>query len=242
MRPVGRPVLAAIVAGLIASGGCQPTAPSSGPSSPPSSASGSPTTSAPSETAPAAVDPTLVASLLGPWQAEPLPIPLNFVPRVDQACRANLAADLPVGAVLTVIDARGGGVLQAFYASATGGWASCTPMFLDPLGGVKAERGHIVGAGAIVEVLDPLELEFVEFTWSGEPRITASYLVGRAGAGVARVEIRSPGQPSVVASSANGWWAAWTPGPLPARWRIVALDALGRDVDTVEGVPQDSPG
>lgn len=184
---------------------------------------------------------TLAGPILGAWRAEPVPIPPSLVPRVDQACRANLGADLPAGAVISLIDARGGGVLQTYYyASVSGGWASCTDMAVDPLGGVSAERGHAVSAGT--GDLEPLELEFTDFTWCCDARITASHLVGRTGAGVARVEIRSPGQPSIVASSANGWWAAWTPGPLPASWRIVAIDALGRDVDAVEGVSQDSPG
>ena len=184
---------------------------------------------------------TLVGPILGAWRAEPVPIPPNLVPRVDQACRANLGADLPAGAVISLIDARGGGVLQTYYyASVSGGWASCTDMAVDRLGGVSAERFHAVSGGT--EELDPLELEFTDFNWSGDDPITASYLVGRSGAGIARVEIRSPGQPSIVASSANGWWAAWTPGPMPARWSIVAVDALGREVDAVEGVPQDPPG
>ncbi|HUQ43654.1 MAG TPA: hypothetical protein VM451_04480 [Candidatus Limnocylindria bacterium] len=145
--------------------------------------------------------------------------------------------------MLVLIDARGAGQLQAYYyASVSGGWGSCTHMVVDALGAVSAERGHAVSGGT--EDLDPLELEFLAFNWVGEAPapITASDLVGRAGVGIARVEIQTPGRPSIVASIANGWWAAWAPGPMPARWRIVAFDALGREVDTVDGVDQNEPG
>lgn len=238
VRLVGRWCLAPILMGLLGVVACQLTAPPSAPGSPPASAERA--TSEPSSSAPAGELP-LAGAIFGKWLPEPVPIPPNLVPRVDQACRANLGADLPAGAVINLIDARGGGVLQTYYyANVSGGWASCTDMAVDPLGGVSAERGHIVSAGT--GDLDPLELEFTDFNWSGEDPITASHLVGRTGPGIARVEIRSPGQPSIVASSANGWWAAWTPGPMPARWSIVALDTLGRAVDAVDGVPQDSRG
>ena len=137
---------------------------------------------------------------------------------------------------MTLIDARGGGVLQSFYESADGAWASCTPMFVDA-GGLSGEGGHAVSAGGLQD-LAPLDIEFTDFNWSGDAPITASYLVGRAGADVARVEIQSPGQPSIVASTANGWWAAWRPGPMPSRWRIVALVGFGSEVDIIDGVPQ----
>jgi hypothetical protein len=184
---------------------------------------------------------TLAGAILGKWRAEPVPIPPNLAPAVDRACRANLGPDLPDGAVISVIDARGQGVVLAYYASDNGGWGSCAPMFVDPAGRVSAERGHVVSAHQ-VDALGPRELEFTDFNWCCDAPITASYLVGRAGGGITRVEIRSPGRASIVTSSANGWWAAWTPGPVPAPWRIVALDALGREVDVIEGVSQDSAG
>jgi hypothetical protein len=229
VRPVDRWCLAPILTGLLGVAACQSTGPSSAPGSPRSSAE----PASPSVT----VELPLAGPIFGGWLPEPVPIPPNLVPPVDQACRANLGPDFPTRATLALIDARGGGVVQAYYASADGAWASCTHMVVDALGGVAAERGHIVSAGGLHD-LEPLELEFTDFTWSSDHPITASYLVGRAGAGVTRVEIRTPGQQLIVASSANGWWAAWIPGPMPARWRIVALDGVGRDVDTVDGVPQ----
>jgi len=232
MRLVGRALVAAILIGLTAVAACQSTDPSSAP--------GSPRATTESASPSAAVELPNAGLILGAWRPEPVPIPANLVPKVDQACRANLGRDFPAGATLVLIDARGGGEVQAYFASADGAWASCTHMVVDPLGGVSAERGHVVSAGGLND-LQPLKLEFTEFTWSSDHPITASYLVGRAGAGVARVEIRSPGQPSILASSANGWWAAWIHGPTPARWGIVALDAVGREVDSVDGVPQDSP-
>ena len=131
--------------------------------------------------------------------------------------------------------------MQAYYVNPAGAWASCTRLVVDPVSGVSVERGHIVSRGSLDD-LQPFELSFEDFYWSGNRPITASYLVGRGGAGVARVKIRSPGQPPVVASSANGWWAAWLPGPIPAPWQIVALDQVGGVVDTIDGVSQDIPG
>jgi hypothetical protein len=232
VRLAGRSLVAAILVGLTAVAACQPTGPTSAPASPRAT-----TESASPSAAGEVPDAGLI---LGAWRPEPVPIPASLVPKVDQACRANLGRDFPAGATLALIDARGGGVVQAYFASADGAWASCTHMVVDPLGGVSAGRGHAVSAGGLAD-LTPFELEFTDFTWSSDHPITASYLVGRAGAGVARVEIRSPGQPSILASSANGWWAAWIHGPTPARWSIVALDAVGREVDSVDGVPQDSP-
>jgi hypothetical protein len=153
-----------------------------------------------------------------------------------------MGPEFPDGAALTLIDARGEGRLPAYYASPTGAWASCTDLVADAHGAISAERFHVVSPGSLDD-LGPLEIEFVDFTWSGEPPapITVTYFVGTAGTGVARVEIQSPGSPAIVSSMANGWWAAWTPGPVPARWRIVAFDALGREVDGVEGGSQGQP-
>ena len=122
---------------------------------------------------------------------------------------------MPDGAVISVIDARGAGELELYYsASLSGGWATCTQMGVDRLGNVKAGRGHAVSGGS-GEQLQPFKLQFEDFRWSGEPPgpIKASWLVGRAGPGITRVEIRSPGRPTIDASIANGWWTAWSPGP-----------------------------
>ena len=239
-------MVATILTGATALGACQATGPSAPPvSAAPVSASpgstGSTASALPSASASASVEAPLAAAIFGAWRPEPVAVPPILVPRVDQACRALLGADAPAGVILTIIDARGEGELQAYYASPSGAWASCTSMVVDRLGGVSGERFHIVSGGG-QDDLEPLELEFTDFNWSGEKPIRASFLVGRAGAGVARVEIQSPGRPSTVASLANGWWAAWTQGPLPLPWQIVALDSLGRAVDAIEGMSQDSAG
>lgn len=229
VRLVRRSLIAVSLMGSTAVAACQSTGASSAP--------GSPRATTESASPSAAGERPITGPILGAWRPEPVPISPDLVAQVDQACRANLGRDFPAGATLALIDARGGGVVQAYFASPDGAWASCTHMVVDPLGGVSAERGHVVSAGGLRD-LEPLQLEFTDFTWSSDHPITASYLVGRAGAGVARVEIRSPGQPSILASSANGWWAAWIHGPMPAGWRIVALDAVDLEVDSVDGVPQ----
>jgi hypothetical protein len=213
--------------------------PSSAPGSPDSSSDpASPSAPVPADT----LDAPLAGAILGTWRAEPVSIPPGLVPSVDRACRENMGPEFPDGAALTLIDARGEGRLPAYYASPTGAWASCTDLVVDAHGAISAERFHVVSPGSLDD-LGPLEIEFVDFTWSGEPPapITVTYFVGTAGTGVARVEIQSPGSPAIVSSMANGWWAAWTPGPVPARWRIVAFDALGREVDGVEGGSQGQP-
>ena len=114
-------------------------------------------------------------------------------------------------------------------------------MVVDPLGKVSGERFHGVSAGSLNENLRPSELEFIDYSWNRDQPNSPRHLVGRAGEAVSRVEIRGAGQPPVVASLANGWWALWTPGPMPARWAIAALDVLGRDVDILEGVSEGDP-
>ena len=67
------------------------------------------------------------------------------------------------------------------------------------------------------------------------PPITASFLAGRYGPGIATVLLVSPGGVVAGASTANGWFAVWLPGPLPDRWSIRGLDAFGTEVANLAG-------
>ena len=136
--------------------------------------------------------------ILGRWRAEPVQVPPNLAGRADQACREVFGRDVPGGAVLALIDARGEGVLDVYYGGAGGSWASCTHMVVGPLGGVRGERGHIVSFEG-TEVPAPLKIAFIDFTWSSQRPITASYLVGWAGAAVSSHMGRLPTDQSYAA-------------------------------------------
>lgn len=228
------PVLPALVIGLAAAAACASPKPSTAPPA-------GITSAWPRPAATATPAPTLDVATLGPirgaWRFEPLPVPAGLVPGLDEACRENLQGDLPIDATITLIDARGKGVLGVYYETPTV-FASCRAMEVNARGQVAPGPGHME-SGASRHDLGPQELEFTDFTWNFDRRpIDASYLVGRAGSAIARVEIRSPAGRTIVPSLGNGWWAVWVPGPMPVTWGIVGLDGLGRVVDTIEGVSQ----
>lgn len=180
------------------------------------------------------LDVGLVAQIRGPWSPNPIALPPAAMALVDQACR-GLLADLQVGSELTIVEARGDGLVSAFYAGTTE-FASCNGMSVDPSGQIgdlmfgtrkPFEDGFAVGA---------TDVWTADSTGMDAP-IPAFFLAGRAGSEIARVELPRPGEPTIVAALANGWfamWSPWSPGDAPFV-TIRGLDASGAIV--VEGDP-----
>jgi hypothetical protein len=163
-------------------------------------------------------------ALVGPWQQVPIPLAGPILAAVDRACRGSMP-DFPPEVRLAVVDARGGGLIQAHYVGPNSAEATCLDMSVDPAGRVEASGGGSTGSGG--QGAPPMEALALEAGGgSGSDRSSVTY--GRAGAGIAKVMLIVPGQPPIVASLANGWYIAWWPGKWPPKMRIVGLDAIGR--------------
>lgn len=168
---------------------------------------------------------TAAAPIDGPWQPVPIALAGPVIEAVDRACRGTFD-EFPQQARLVVVDARGAGFIQAQYAGPNGVWATCINMTIDPTGRVVAGGGGTGIGGQEWRVLQPLEIE----DQSGFGSDESSTAMGRAGAGIAKAVIVTPGQPQVTASLANGWYLAWWPGGRQPGTKVIGLDPLGQQV------------
>jgi hypothetical protein len=165
-------------------------------------------------------------ALIGPWQAEPFPIAGPLLQAIDQACRGSMQ-EFPPQVQVTVIDARGGGRIQAHYTSPDGAEATCVDMSVDAAGHVEAAGGGGVGFGG--QPRPPLQAhELMNAGGMGSNESNVTY--GRAGAGINKVVLLMPGHVPVAASFANGWYLVWWPGDWPPGTKLVGLDVLGQQV------------
>jgi hypothetical protein len=170
--------------------------------------------------------PAAANALVGPWQPVPFPLPGPILQAIDRACRGSMP-DFPQQVQLTVVDARGGGRIQAHYSGPMGAEATCMDMSVDAAGRVEALGGGGMGFGAQA----PPPLEANELTNGGAMSSDRSSIVyGRAGQGIAKVVILIPGNAPITASLANGWYLAWWPGQWPPGTKAVGFDVLGQNV------------
>ena len=164
--------------------------------------------------------------LVGPWQAAPFPVAGPILAAIDQACRGSMP-DFPQRVQLTVVDARGGGRIQAHYTSPDGAEATCMDMSVNAAGKVEAIGGGSIGFADQA----PPPLQANELTNAGSMGSDRSSVVyGRAGAGISRVMVLMPGHVPITASLANGWYLVWWPGVWPQGTMVVGLDVLGQQV------------
>lgn len=170
--------------------------------------------------------------LTGPWQAEPFELDAGFRAAVDQACRTDPAGPLP--AALVVTDARGDGRVILLYATDLER-ATCfvtVGVTGDIECGCVLSTSRLDGARA----LEPGQLVWEEqFGVGGRGDGGWSSVTGRAGPGIEAVVIRPPGQPAMLASMQNGWFAtSWTGSFRDAGdIHAIGLDAGGREVTTL---------
>ena len=179
---------------------------------------------------------TPTAAQVGPWSPKPFDLDPALLAAVDRSCRASLAP-FPAGAELVVADARGEGLVQAYFAGPNGAWARCDNVMLAMDGEVRAAGGGKSITAAPLPPLDGAELEVTESGGSSPPDV--SYVYGRVGADIVRVVIDGPSLPRLEASLANGWFAAWVPRMWPSVWWVRGLDASGVvvAVDRQQGSP-----
>jgi hypothetical protein len=169
-----------------------------------------------------------IKEVLGPWQAAPFRLPPGFILGADQACRRDLAADLPAGIVIAVADARGAGVVQLWYVGPNGASATCNDLTLGPDGSWVWMGGGSTGhQGAEWPAIAANAIVITDDSAAGRP-ITRSYLAGRSGAAIVAVRILRPGLIPVEASVANAWWGAWVEGAFPPQTVIRGYGAAGQ--------------
>jgi hypothetical protein len=176
--------------------------------------------------------PATMAQLLGPWSATPYLPPAAVLAAADVACRTGIAP-FPKGVALVLVDARGGGLAQAYFAGANGNVASCYDMAIHPNGSIEALGGGSWGSG-LGPPLAATEIRLTDQSSSGNPP-TSTHLAGPIGRGIVRVQLIRPGDLDVEAAVANGWFAVWVPGDLPRGWNVRGFDSNGEVVATVPG-------
>lgn len=168
------------------------------------------------------------AQVLGPWSATPFSLPPAIVAKMDVACRTSMQP-FPAGVSLVVVDARGTGAAQLYYAGANGANASCNDVHLSGNGTVEALGGGSTGmASAPFNALAPTGLVLTDQSGTGRPpNTTASYLAGRVGPGIKALFLVLANGKSARATLTNGWFAVWFPGDLGRGWFLRGLDATG---------------
>jgi hypothetical protein len=171
-----------------------------------------------------------------PWQAEPFAIDQATISAATEACRHGQAAQIgqvgPALPPLVAVDARGANTVIVAFAQ-PGISADCTL--------VRAPDGHFDmvggGSGMGMDEHQPLGSREVRssgwgstsFGVAGQP---ATYMIGRAGPEIAKVEIVvPPGQRIRASLASTGWFVAWWPGDSTnAKLMIFGYDALGTPV------------
>lgn len=154
--------------------------------------------------------------LAEPWQAEPFAIDQVTISAATEACQHAQAAQIgQVGPAmpLVAVDARGANTVIVALAK-PGISADCTL--------IRAPDGHfdMVGGSSAMgmdehQPLGSRDLRSngwgsTSFGVAGQP---ATYVIGRAGPEIARIEIVVPPAQRIRASlTSTGWFVAWWPG------------------------------
>jgi hypothetical protein len=167
------------------------------------------------------------AQILGPWQATPFRLPAQTIARVDAACRASMP-EFPVNVQLVILDARGEGMVQLYYANGIGDSAECNDVAIRRNGEIVPQGGGGVGHGLPLRPLRPDELEIFSQTGNGRP-IVASQLAGRVGASIVRVMLRTKDGKLAQASLDRGWFAVWFPGDVSGGF-VAGYDVFGNEI------------
>jgi hypothetical protein len=199
----------------------------------------SPSQSSPAPSASSAPATGTTQELVGPWQAEPIPLDAALVSELDAQCVA--LEFMTPGQSLAVVDARGEGRVILQYAG--GGHDATCEGTVHPDGSTSArniqssvgEPGQVVPLAA-TELLggfsfgSPFDAGTEDDQWRAQ--------TGQAGLGISQVVVEVPGLASpVVASLNNGWYTLWWPIQAPGGWRVIGLDADGQEVATLD-LPQ----
>ena len=114
------------------------------------------------------------------------------------------------------MDARGASVVTVRMSGPSQG--SCDALHISRNGAVAGAGGGWTADG--VEVLRPPEptalSDFeVQPVGGGELAVQGWSVYGRVGAAIASVVVETAGQPLILASLENGWFAVWWPAEIP---------------------------
>ena len=125
--------------------------------------------------------------------------------------------------------------------------ADCSYIEVAQSGAIRGGLGGVM----TVDMFAPLAPGQLEYPGGGQfsdDTTTVQYVIGRVGAGTARVVLEVEGIGSVTATLGNGWYLAWweagkpldptgpgRPHPLPGqRYTATAYDALGHVTDQIQ--------
>jgi len=158
-----------------------------------------------------------------PWQTQPFAISEAALASAELACRDMQP---PPGVRLAVVDARGDSTVYLVYA-APAAQAECL-VSIQPNG-----RAESMGGGASIGGLPPapgpggVSVVSSGNSSGGVGGDVTSTILGRAGAGVARVEVRLGNGRALTASlGPTGWFAAWWPSG-EGYLDVAGFDGLG---------------
>lgn len=170
-----------------------------------------------------------LADLRGPWSPTPFTLPQAAIDIVDRACRSTYTEALD-GLELAIVDARGGGIVNAWYVGTTGGNYGCEGTEIDPWGAL-VPAGFATGTDASDAIPTVAANEVV--AWYGTHReapIGTLASAGLIGSSIAQVRFTSEGKPAIVATIMNGWFAIWLPDDWGARLTLRGYDDAGVEV------------
>lgn len=174
-----------------------------------------------------------IAQLRGPWNAVPFRVPPGIAAAADVACRRDIP-DGPRNVQLVVLDARGGGVLQAWFAGPNKAALACYDLGLQEDGTIVPGGAGMStnGGGAPEEPLLENEIRVMDRAGVGGANggVASSFMAGRVGAAIAVVIIEAPGFPAIRATVSNGWFGAWRKAGWPKGTAIVGLNVFGLEV------------
>jgi hypothetical protein len=180
----------------------------------------------------------VVHDLGEPYQLQPFAVDPIVIAEARRRCADPQMGMAPAGAGLVVVDARGDNRLLLLFAG-PGVDGQC---FLrrEPNGQLQSEGGGS-GMGDIDPAPGPNELidrggGSQTSTGIDGKEVSLTYLIGRAGLNIARVEIVLSGGATLQASLNAGWYGLWWPG-LETHTSIRGFDAAGRAVSSLPGVP-----
>lgn len=158
--------------------------------------------------------PASLLQLTGPWQPRPFVLDQAMRSSVEQVCRRDM--ERGPGNTAALVDVRGSGV--AVVRMVGQGAGMCEALEITIGGQITGAGGGWTAGG--VEQLAPIEateLMDVQFgsIGGGNLKVQGWSMSGRAGPGIASVEIAPVGVPAILATLENGWFAGWWPANLP---------------------------
>jgi hypothetical protein len=175
--------------------------------------------------------------VIGPWRPAPIHLGDPQIAVVSDACataaREKLGeaeADLPTA----LVDARGENVATAVLADDERA-IECR-IRIDAAGGVTIDRVFRLTPSAVAPV-EGGKVSVTSLVEVPDREGDRMLVMGRVGPQAFQVKVRFGDDPALLASSANGWYAAWWPGHARAS-AIVAVDNQGLVVGSIPG-PRD---